>query len=268
VTVALSSGSAAFDGSGSSDILLNIENLTGSIFSDSLSGNTGANTLAGGAGNDALYGGAGADSLDGGAGDDRLFGGAGADTLDGGADSDTADYSGAGSNIIASLLSGTGGNVSTGNNDTLVSIENLTGGAYSDMLTGDAGANILAGGNGNDLLTGGAGNDNFVFNTALNANTNLDTLTDFASGSDKLQLDDAVMTAIGALGDFGTGDARFYAAAGATVGHDADDRIVYDTTSGALYYDADGNGEGLAVEFAVLGTTTHPALAAIDLTVV
>ena len=43
-----------------------------------------------------------------------------------------------------------------------------------------------------------------------------------------------------------TGDARFYAAAGASSGHDADDRLVYDTSSGHLYYDADGSGAGAA----------------------
>src|SRR5207253_4185191 len=37
-------------------------------------------------------------------------------------------------------------------------------------------------------------------------------------------------------------DGRFYAAAGATGGHDADDRIVYDITSGNVYWDDDGSG--------------------------
>ena len=37
---------------------------------------------------------------------------------------------------------------------------------------------------------------------------------------------------------------EFYAAAGAIKGHDKDDRIVYDTSTGKLYYDADGSKAG------------------------
>jgi hypothetical protein len=35
---------------------------------------------------------------------------------------------------------------------------------------------------------------------------------------------------------------------------------VYNTTSGALYYDADGSGSGAAVQIALIGTTVHPTL--------
>src|SRR3954471_22475422 len=48
----------------------------------------------------------------------------------------------------------------------------------------------------------------------------------------------------GGAGHFATGDARFYAAAGATGGHDSDDRVVFNSSSGQLYYDADGSGGG------------------------
>ena len=46
---------------------------------------------------------------------------------------------------------------------------------------------------------------------------------------------------------------------------DADDHILYNPTTGALSYDADGNGLGLAVQFAVL--TTHPAITNADILV-
>ena len=48
--------------------------------------------------------------------------------------------------------------------------------------------------------------------------------------------------------------------------HDADDRIIYDENSGALFYDADGSGAGAAVQFASL--RHHPAITAADFLVV
>jgi hypothetical protein len=79
-----------------------------------------------------------------------------------------------------------------------------------------------------------------------------DAITDFVSGTDTLQLDAAAFTAIGASGRFTAGDGRFFAAPGVSAGHDADDRLIYDTTSGILYYDADGNGSGGEAGVAIL----------------
>src|SRR5207244_1775227 len=69
-----------------------------------------------------------------------------------------------------------------------------------------------------------------------------DNVFNFTSGTDKVHLDASVMNALGASGNFSAGDARFYSAPGATSGHDADDRVVYDSTNGNLWYDADGSG--------------------------
>jgi Ca2+-binding RTX toxin-like protein len=88
----------------------------------------------------------------------------------------------------------------------------------------------------------------------------------FASGWDNLRLDHNGFTNIGALGEFAAGDGRFYAAAGATAGHDADDRLIYNTTTGQLYYDADGSGGGAAQLVATFDGA--PAVTATDVWVI
>lgn len=84
VTVNLSLSGSQNTGSAGNDRLVRIENLQGSAFADTLTGNTSANQLNGNAGNDSLFGGDGADRLFGGGGNDALTGGKGADTLSGG----------------------------------------------------------------------------------------------------------------------------------------------------------------------------------------
>jgi hypothetical protein len=50
-----------------------------------------------------------------------------------------------------------------------------------------------------------------------------------------------------------------------TTAADANDYLIYNKTTGGLYYDDDGNGtEAVAVKIAVIGTITHPALTAAD----
>ena len=125
---------------------------------DTLLGNDGNDTLYGGLGDDVLNGGTGNDQLNGGAGDDVLLGGAGRNTLDGGTGRDTASFEFAAAGITANLddPAESGGLV---RQNTLVSIENLTGSSHNDTLTGDAGNNVLTGLNGDDVLRGGSGND-------------------------------------------------------------------------------------------------------------
>jgi serralysin len=135
----------------------------------------------------------------------------------------------------------------------------LMGLAGNDWLTGDAGNDTLIGGNGNDILYGGAGSDRFVFNFTPSATGNLDTIADFQPGADKIQLSRAVFTALGASATNLTAS-QFWSGSGVVKGHDADDRVVYNTTTGALYYDADGSGAGGAVQIALIGTTTHANL--------
>src|SRR3981189_385979 len=81
---------------------------------------------------------------------------------------------------------------------------------------------------------GAPGTDSFVFREAGAANA--DVLTDFATGWDDLLFDAAGFAGVGAAGRFAAGDARFYAAAGASGGHTVDDRFVFNTSTGQLYY--------------------------------
>jgi Ca2+-binding RTX toxin-like protein len=263
------------------------DTLEGGDGNDTLDGGDGADSISGGDGNDTLDGGDGADSVSGGDGNDLLTGGKGNDTLDGGAGTDTASYASASAavtvNLAATTTNGTASSTAANDaaaigTDTLKNLENVTGSSFGDKLTGDGNANVLNGSGGNDTLygklgkdtlTGGAGADIFVLDTATGA-ANVDTITDFTSASDKIQLSKAIFTQAGSLGNLAT-DARFWSVNGSGVvaGHDADDRFVYNTTTGNLYYDADGSGTGTAVLIATLGTaTTHPTLAYSDLQII
>gem|GEM_PF-3578102 len=199
VTVDLSAGTAT--GGAGNDTLSGIENVTGSAYNDTLTGDASANTITGGAGNDILDGGLGNDTLNGGTGNDILDGGLGNDTLNGGAGNDILDgglgndtlNGGTGTDTVT-YASATGGqtiNLTTGTasgaagTDTLVSIANVTGTSYNDTITGNTGVNVIDGGagndtidggTGNDTMTGGAGTDTVTFATATSAVTaNLST---------------------------------------------------------------------------------------------
>ena len=109
-------------------------------------------------GNDTIYGLDGDDHLYGGAGNDLLKGGGGADLLAGGENTDTAWYKDSPGKVHINLELGIaeGG---TAQGDTLVSIENLIGSDYGDLLTGDDLSNVLNGEGGDDILTGHGGSD-------------------------------------------------------------------------------------------------------------
>ena len=161
------------------------------------------------------------------------------------------------------LIAGNAGN----NNLTGTALsDTLIGNGGNDTINGGAGNDYLFGGLGNDSLTGGAGSDTFVFDSAPNATNNLDRITDFVSGTDKFQFSKAIFTKLGPIGALSINE--FYAAAGAVRGADALDRVIYNTTTGALYYDADGSGNGAAIQVALIGATTHPSLAVGDFQIV
>jgi Ca2+-binding RTX toxin-like protein len=63
------------------DVLVDIENLTGSVYRDYLYGSNGDNKILGGGGDDFISAGGGNDVLHGGSGNDVLVGGTGSDTF-------------------------------------------------------------------------------------------------------------------------------------------------------------------------------------------
>ena len=142
--------------------------------------------------------------------------------------------------------------------------DQISGSGSSESLGGGGGNDTLEGRDGNDTLMGGLGADTFVFAT-VPSGTNRELVTDFVWATDKLSFDNAVFNALGALGNFAAGDARFAAGAGFTSGQDASDRLIYNTTTGQLFYDADGNGAGASALVATLQGA--PALAATDIVV-
>jgi serralysin len=140
--------------------------------------------------------------------------------------------------------------VGTGHADTLTgdaAANRLDGGAGTDSLLGGLGNDVLIGGLGADMLNGGLGLDVFLFDAALNARTNVDAIKGFNVADDLIQLENAIFTRLPGIG---TLEAEAFHVGFAA--HDASDRIIYNSATGALFYDADGNGFGAAVQFASL----------------
>jgi Ca2+-binding RTX toxin-like protein len=127
----------------------------------------------------------------------------------------------------------------------------LSAGAGTDTLAMDgASDDTLNGGAGSDKLTGGAGSDTFVFDSTPDL-SNVDTVTDFEAGADKIVLDEDVFAGVQFAGE-GLDPGQFTLGDGeGDVG--AAHRIVYDAASGQLYYDADGGTSAGRIQFAQLG---------------
>ena len=150
------------------------------------------------AGNDQLTNTAAGGSLYGYAGDDTLDSGTGNDWLNGGEGADTADYSASNGAVRVDLNITGDQNTGGGGTDKLVSIENVTGSGYNDILIGNAGSNTLWGGAGHDSLFGGAGNDVLdggAGNDSLNGAAGADIMSG-GSGDDIYFVDSALDQAI------------------------------------------------------------------------
>lgn len=144
--------------------------------------------------------------------------------------------------IIENGIGGSGNDEIIGN-----SIANkLTGNGGNDRMIGGAGNDTLYGGADHDTLTGGSGSDKFILSSIKAASS--DTITDFTRNTDTIQLENGVLTGLGAAA-LNLAASKFWIGAGA---HDATDRIIYNRASGNLYYDANGSGAGGSVLIAKL----------------
>src|SRR6185295_569331 len=273
------------------------DSLIGGDAFDQLDGENGNDTLVGGGGDDELDGGSGTNQVFGGdgndfilaAGDDRIDGGAGddqvlhvtfGDSVDGGAGVDFVDLMGG--SMVVNLASGSVTNPAGTASATLVNVENVqrtadgvgsqddNNSSFDDYIIGNSADNDLEkAGGGSDTIDGGLGNDTlsggtvYTFSGAAGS-ANADVIRFFFFGlPGKLQLDAPAYANAGPVGNFVEGDARFVAGAGLSSGQDASDRIVYNSTTGQLFYDADGNGAGAAQLIATLQGA--PALSATDI---
>ena len=196
------------------------------------------NNIFGGTGNDEIVGFAGDDLLNGRSGNDRLVGGDGNDNLIGANGNDT-------------LFGQDGNDVLQGR----LGFDILLGGSGNDTINGGQGRDRINGGAGNDELTGGASIDRFIFNTNQEFDSQdigIDQINDFNSGQDIIVLDLSTFTALDSSPGIGLSEDDF-----AIVSSDAataEAEIVYNSASGALYYNTNGtaDGFGTGAQFATL----------------
>lgn len=128
--------------------------------------------------------------------------------------------------------------------------DRIVGGAGNDVITGDTGNDVLSGGLGRDTLYGGAGNDTFVFNHAATP-ANLQTVKDFTVGQDSFLLESKLFGNI--LGS-SVSASEFTTGTHATT---ASQHLIYNSSTGALYFDADGSGSKAQSQIAQLGTNLN-----------
>ncbi|MGA0532412.1 beta strand repeat-containing protein [Hansschlegelia sp. KR7-227] len=202
-------------------------------------GNSLDNVLVGNAASNVLSGRVGADTMDGGAGNDVFVVDDAGDVV--------MEAAGGGIDLVRSLVdfSGTGANIEK---IALIGTDDVdaAGNSLANRIIGNSGDNAINGRLGADVLTGGAGADTFVFSSPL-GRPNIDRVTDFGNGDDGFLLDRAAFAGL----DLGSLDEDAF-----TVGRaasDAEDRIVYNSQSGALIFDRDGSGSRFdGVKFAQL----------------
>ncbi len=172
-------------GAAGADTFKDVENLIGTGFADTLTGNTAANELTGGAGDDVLNGRQGADVMDGGLGDDQIWVDNAGDVV--------IEAAGQGvdrvlTSVSYTLAAGAEIELFTTTSQVGTAALNLTGNEFGQAIVGNNGDNVLMGmdgadslrgSGGNDTLIGGDGDDSFLF---WGDNTGQDVITDFNDG--------------------------------------------------------------------------------------
>ena len=227
-----------------------------------------------------------ADSMNGSAADEDFVGGAGVDVIKGGSGFDVDhfffaddDPQGHGASVDMRLVV----NVlddGFGNAETTVGIDGFEGTIYADKfigntaankligvdgndtLSGNGGADTLVGGAGDDSMAGGAGADQFLFDVPA-PEAGVDRITDMAAGTDKIAV---TPDWGGGLVNGGLVAGQFLSGAGITQATTTDQRFIYNTTTGNLYFDVDGLAGAPGVKFAVL--VNHAAITFEDFLVV
>ena len=201
-------------GGPSNNRIVNFENLEGSQFGDTITGDGGNNVLRGLGGDDVINGGAGVDII---------AGGTGADDLDGGAGFDTLDFRGAASRVAFNI--DTGGTVGEAAGDSYSNFEVIYGSSFNDSITGsnaneflygEAGNDTINGGGGIDRIYGGEGNDvqrgdagnDVLYGSAGNDQLNGGTGFDVANYTQATSAVSVNMVSGGTLGD-AAGDTYF-----------------------------------------------------------
>ncbi len=217
----------------------NALNLTGNDFVQSMLGN---------AGNNRLDGKGGADTMNGLFGDDTYVVDNAGDVVIEAAGRGTADK------VIASVSYALSANaeveIMQTNGAALTTKIDLTGSNTDQAIFGNNGANRLDGKGGTDTLRGYGGPDTFVFSTKITS-ANVDTIVDFNVPQDVIELESDIFTGL----TEGTFISKNQFAANTTgFATSADHRIVYETDTGNLYFDADGSGAGGRKLFGIVST--------------
>ena len=225
-----------------------VENLgaSASAMSIRLTGNAYAQTITGTSGTDVLNGGGGVDTMTGYGGNDTYFVDNAADVVQ--------EAAGYGSDTVVAtanytLAAGQAIEILRTYNSAYTSTLRLIGNEFGQTVAADSGANWIDGGAGSDYLIGYGGADTFAFSTALGA-TNVDSISGFELGIDRIALSASIFGAAGAAGATLAGDVFVTGAAATTSNH----HIVYNSANGLLYYDADGVGGAAQQAFARIGT--------------
>jgi Ca2+-binding RTX toxin-like protein len=215
----------------------------GNSFANDITGNSTANLIDGGAGADTMRGGAGNDTY----------------TVDNRGDA-VVERAGQGRDLIRSSVTFTLSSQVEGLTLTGAAAINGSGNTLANVITGNGAANVLDGETGKDTLRGNSGADTFVFDTKLET-ANIDHIVDFSAKADSFHLNHKIFNALAtgtlpaaAFKDVSTGPV------------DTSDRILYNHSTGKLFYDPDGSRLGASVQFAVLDN--HAVITAADFLIV